>query len=89
MPLDETYKEVSGFKICKFLSPHDCLVAADNDGFIHFFAVTPSPRKNEYLCRIKNNNISAVGTPVDYTIRAIDFDPVNNILYTGDEMGFI
>jgi hypothetical protein len=26
---------------------------------------------------------------VNYPIRAMDFDPVNDILYTGDEMGYI
>jgi hypothetical protein len=30
-----------------------------------------------------------VGTKVNYPIRAIDFDADNNILYTGDEMGWI
>lgn len=34
-------------------------------------------------------NISQVGTKVNYPIRAIDFDDENNILYTGDEMGWI
>lgn len=34
-------------------------------------------------------NISQVGTKVNYPIRAIDFDAENNILYTGDEMGWI
>jgi WD40 repeat protein len=39
-------------KICKFLSLHDCLVSADIEGYLHFFAVTPSPRKNEHLCKV-------------------------------------
>lgn len=34
-------------------------------------------------------NISQVGSKVNYPIRAIDFDAENNILYTGDEMGWI
>lgn len=89
VPPDAAYPEQSEIKICKFLSPHDCLVSADIDGFLHFFAVTPSPRKNEHLCKISNVNTSQVGTQVNYPIRAMDFDPVNDILYTGDEMGYI
>lgn len=89
VPIDSTYKESSELKICKFLSPSDCLVAADIDGFLHFFAVTPSPRKNEHLCKVSNFNTSQVGTQVNYPIRAMDFDSDNNILYTGDEMGYI
>jgi hypothetical protein len=73
----------------KFLAPYDCLVTADIDGYLHFFAVTPSPRKNEHLCKVTNMNISQVGSKVNYPIRAIDFDAENNILYTGDEMGWI
>jgi len=65
------------------------LVSADLDGFLHFWAVTPSPRKNEYLCRVKDDNISMVGTHVNYPIRAMDFDPKEKILYTGDEMGYM
>lgn len=89
VPNNPAYKEPPGLKIVKFLTPHDCLVTADIDGFIHFFAVTPSPRKNEHLCKVSNMNISQVGTHVNYPIRAIDFDAQNNILYTGDEMGWI
>lgn len=89
VPLDATYKEPSEFKICKFLCPSDCLVTADIDGFLHFFAVTPSPRKNEHLCKVSNFNTSQVGTLVNYPIRAMDFDSDHNILYTGDEMGYI
>jgi WD40 repeat protein len=55
-------EDQSEIKICKFLSPHDCLVSADIDGFLHFFAVTPSPRKNEHLCKVSNVNTSQVGT---------------------------
>jgi len=44
--------------VCKFLSPHDCLVSADLDGFLHFWAVTPNPRKNDHLCRVKDDNTS-------------------------------
>lgn len=88
-PIEEGFQYPSELKIVKFLAPYDCLVTADIDGYLHFFAVTPSPRKNEHLCKVTNMNISQVGSKVNYPIRAIDFDAENNILYTGDEMGWI
>ena len=57
-PLDVSQPELAEVKICKFLSPYDCLVSADIDGYLHFFAVTPSPRKNDHLCKVSNVNIS-------------------------------
>ena len=38
-------------KICKFLEGHDCLVSADLDGYLNFYAVYPSPKKNQMLAR--------------------------------------
>jgi WD40 repeat protein len=77
-------------KICKFLSPHDCLVSADLDGYIHFWAVTPSPRKNDHLCKVKDDNESEHGMKiVNFPIRAMDFNPSGSILFTGDEMGYM
>lgn len=91
MPVDinNPYEEPAEIKICKFLSPFDCIVSADLDGYLHFWAVTPSPRKNELLCSVKDDNISEVGTKVNFPVRAIDFDTKNNFLFTGDEMGFM
>lgn len=80
---------VAEVKICKFLNPHDCLVSADLDGYLHFWGVTPSPRKNELLCSVRDENTSEVGTKVHFPIRAMDFDYKNKVLFTGDEMGFM
>ena len=38
-------------KICKFIEGHDCLVSADLDGYLNFYAVAPSPLKNVMLAR--------------------------------------
>lgn len=38
-------------KICKFLKDHHCLVSADMDGYLNFYATVPSPFKNQLLCR--------------------------------------
>ncbi len=76
-------------KICKFLSPFDCLVCADLEGYIYFWAVSPSPRKNEKLLETKDDNESEVGTIENFPIRAIDFCAERMLLFTGDEMGFM
>ena len=76
-------------KVVKFLGSYDCVVSADLDGNLHFWAVTPSPRKNELLLSVKDDNISDVGTKVNFPIRAIDFDEAHKLLFTGDEMGFM
>ena len=57
-PNDLKGNELAEVKICKFLALSDCLVSADLDGFLHFWAVTPSPRKNEHLCCVKDDNTS-------------------------------
>lgn len=88
-PSDDLSAQLAEVKICKFLVPHDCLVSADLDGFLHFWAVTPSPRKNDHLCRVKDDNTSQVGTLVNYPVRAMDFSAKHNVLFAGDEMGFM
>ena len=88
-PSDDGAQQLAEVKLCKFLTPHDCLVSADLDGFLHFWAVTPSPRKNEHLCRAKDDNTSQVGTLVNYPVRAADFSAKDCLLFTGDEMGFM
>jgi WD40 repeat protein len=79
----------SEVKICKFLNPYDCLVSADLEGKLYFWAVTPSSKRNECLAIVKDDNESEVGTIENFPIRGMDFDAVNMILYTGDEMGFM
>jgi WD40 repeat protein len=81
--------EEAEVKVCKFLVPYNCLVSSDLDGYLHFWAVTPSSRKNELLCSVKDDNISEVGTKVNFPIRAIDFDSKRKLLFTGDEMGYM
>lgn len=76
-------------KICKFLLPFDALVSADLQGYIYFFGVHPSPRKNELLLKKKDDNESEVGTLENFPIRAMDFDAEHMLLFTGDEMGFL
>ncbi len=85
----ETAHQLAEVKICKFLGRYDCLVSADLDGFLNFWAITPSPRKNELLCSIKNENTSEVGTIVNFPVRAMDFNEEEMVLFTGDEMGYM
>lgn len=43
-------------KICKFLKGTDVIVGADMGGYLNFYAITPSPMKNQLLCRIIHYN---------------------------------
>lgn len=42
--------------VCKFLKKADCIVTADVDGFLNFYAVTPSYIKNTLLARVREVN---------------------------------
>lgn len=86
------YEKPAEVKICKFLTGSDILVSADLDGFIHFWCVTstPHPLKNKLLCYQRDHSKDDVGEdqpPPYFPIRAIDYDPEDQMLYTGDEMG--
>lgn len=43
-------------KIVKFLPGHDCLVSADLDGYLNFYAIIPHPKKNTILLRRREFN---------------------------------
>ena len=70
------------------------------DGYLNFYAVVPSPFKNQLLCRKifhnereqicdENNNVIPGQESVHFPIRGMDFNPETNILYTGDEAGYM
>jgi hypothetical protein len=42
--------------VCKFLKNADCIVTADVDGFLNFYAITPSYIKNTLLARVREIN---------------------------------
>ena len=46
VPFNDSDKPLPEVKICKFLKTHNCLVSADMDGYLNFYAVVPSPFKN-------------------------------------------
>ena len=89
LKLDATNPLPEAVKICKFLAGTDILVSADLDGFIHFWCVTAAPhvKKNQLLCSIRDDSESNVGEKAYFPIRAMDYDPEEMMLYTGDEMG--
>ena len=86
-------------QICKFLKGHQCLVSADEDGYLNFYSVAGyNEIKGKLLCRTIEYNdqeqiqISSDGTKgnrVAFPFRGIDFDADQKILYTGDEMGYM
>ena len=77
------------------------LVSADTEGFLNFYAVVPSPCKNTIpiVRKIYFNEREQImdadrqkipdQEPVYFPIRGIDFNPETNILYTGDEAGYL
>jgi WD40 repeat protein len=82
---------LESIKICKFLIGTDILVSADLEGYIHFWCVTavPHPKKNTLLCSIRDPSESDVGKVAHFPIRAMDYDKETQLLYTGDEMGYM
>ena len=85
-------------KVCKFIENTDIVVSADLDGYINFYARPPSirARNGPLLLRIikynenerypsSSNTLEKVAFPT----RAMDYDPEEQCLYTGDEMGYM
>jgi hypothetical protein len=74
------------------------VVSADIDGYLNFYAVDGC-MKNTILCRIRVLNeaeqiASATSKflsnePVYFPIRALDFDPETETLWTGDDVGYM
>lgn len=84
--------------VCKFLKGADCIVTADVDGYLNFYAVTPSFIKNTLLARVREINLAeqisvnpgeAAREIIYFPIRAMDYDPVEKMLWTGDELGYM
>lgn len=93
MPVPHNRPQV---KICKFLKGHNVLVSADLDGYINFYAIFPSTLKNTLLARVNHINMNEQIKGVDgkvnavaFPMRAMDFNPITNILYTGDDVGYL
>lgn len=64
------------------------------DGYLNFYAITPSPFKNQLLLRKRLLNhemqLSSAGhDAVYFPIRGMDFNPETLVLYTGDEAGYL
>lgn len=97
--------------ICKFIKDTNCIVTADVEGYLNFYAIPPSYIKNTLLCRKRELNEKEqishqagqatidgvrVGLPQNkapentyFPIRAIDYDPEERIIWTGDELGYM
>ena len=83
--------------MCKFLKNTDCLVSADMDGYINFWALSPHVLRNDCLLqKIFYNEKEMIdkgkgveSTPISFPVRGMDYDPEERILYTGDEMGYM
>ena len=49
----------------------------------------PHRKKNQLLCSIQDPSESDVGTIAHFPIRALDYDEKNQMLFTGDEQGYM
>jgi hypothetical protein len=78
-------------KICKFLRGSDVIVGADMGGYLNFYAISPSPMKNQLLCRVihYNKEEETQNEKIAFPFRGVDYDPERRMLYTGDEMGYM
>ena len=91
-------------KICRFLDGHNCIVTADLDGYLNFYAVFPSywrQKQSALLARVtffnEREQIKYEGGTqgdktnnlVSFPIRGMDYNPKEMVLYTGDEAGYL
>jgi WD40 repeat protein len=63
-----------------------CLVSADLTGKLYFYAIVPSKIKNTLLTTVTDTIESDVGTPENFPVRAMSFDPQRMMLYTGTNL---
>ena len=66
-------------------------MSADLSGYIHFWCVsnTLHPKKGLRIVSVRDESESEVGEKAYFPIRAIGYDPVTQIMWTGDEMGYV
>ncbi len=72
-----------------FLSPHDCLVASDEDGIIHFFGVNESKFKNQLIMQTEYTMVSFTHKEERFPITALCFERDSKTLVIGDPFGNI
>lgn len=91
MNMRQEGQKLECIKVCKFLAGTDILVSADLEGWLHFWCVTtaPHPKKNTCLLSIQDDEKSDRDVIAHFPIRAMDYDPVSKVLYTGDEAGYM
>ena len=91
-PPSKSGERESEVKICKFLRGSDIIVSADMSGYLNFYAITPSPKKNSLLCQVilYNEKETIKGEEkIAFPIRGIDYDHERHLLFTGDEIGYL
>lgn len=66
-------------------------MSADLEGWIHFWCVSSTyhPKKGQKIVSVQDQSHSEVGKKAFFPIRAIGYDPVTQVMWTGDEMGYI
>ena len=76
-------------KSIRFLNPFPCIVSSDLSGYLYFWAVPPSKRKNTLLLKVGNIVPSEISDHDLSPVRSILWDKNCRRILTGDDNGFI
>ncbi len=85
-----TLSEHKKVTICKFLDDYPCLVVCDQDCDIHFWTIIlTKPKRVMKDYQFKNYSTNDNNTKESFPIKCFCFEKKNNILFMGDETGFV
>lgn len=85
-----TLSEHRKITVCKFLEDYPTLVVCDQDGDIHFWTIVlTKPKKIMKDYQFKNYSINDNNTKESFPIKCFCFEKKNNILFMGDETGYV
>ena len=76
--------------VCKFLEDYPTLIVCDQEGDIHFWTIAlTKPKKIMKDYQFKNYSINDNNTKENFPIKCFCFEKKNNILFMGDETGYV
>ena len=85
-----TLSEHRKVTICKFLDDYPALIVCDQDCDIHFWTIIlTKPKKIMKDFQFKNYSTNDNNTKESFPIKCFCFEKKNNILFMGDETGFV
>ena len=85
-----TLSEHKKVTICKFLEDYPGLIVCDQDCDIHFWTIIlTKPKRMMKDYQFKNYSINDNNSRESFPIKCFCFEKKNNILFMGDETGFV